>query len=194
MAPERRDPVILDNCTFLNLYASGRLDAIAAALGLSLIVEERVRAEALHLFRGGDGPGADERVAVDCAVPVAAGYLTVATLAGIEEATFRRWAALVDDGEAATIAVAIHRGFAVGTDDGRAIRYLGQMAPGTRHLSTLAILRAWVDRAGLPGAEIREVLRAVCQRGHFHFPRRDPLRAWAAALLGEPLQLPPGRR
>jgi hypothetical protein len=116
--------------------------------------------------------------------------LSVATLTSDELSTFVQLARDLDDGEAATCALAIHRGYVVVTDDGKAMKVLRAQAPPVPQHSTLAVLKAWIDLVTLPSSEARIVLKAICQRGHFEFPRRDPLRPWADALLGGPVQLP----
>jgi len=183
-------PFVLDNCSFLNLYASGRLDAIAAVLERPIVIGDVVQKEALYIFRGGDDDDAGDVMPVDCEPLIAQGILSVASLASDELSTFVDIARTVDDGEAATLALALHRDYAVVTDDGKAIKLLHTRAPRVSHHSTLAVLKAWIDRAVLPPMETRLVLKAVCQRGHFEFPRRDPLRSWAEAVLGGPVQLP----
>lgn len=185
-----RRPFVLDSCSFLNLYASDRLAAIAAALGRPIVISDTVHKEALYVFRGGDGDDAGDIISVDCAPLIAQGVLSVVALASDELSTFVDLARSVDDGEAATVALALHRAYAVVTDDGKAINLLRTRAPHLPHHSTLAVLKAWMDHVALPSAEAQVVLKAICQRGHFEFPRRDPLRDWAPAVLGGPVQLP----
>lgn len=181
---ERRlSTIALDNCSLLNLYASGRFQAIVGAVARPFVVEARVHAEALYIRRGGTGEDADEREQVDCATLVASGALAVATLSPIETATFVTFAAEVDDGEAATAALALHRGYDVATDDGKALRLLHSQVPAARCYSTLELIKYWADITGAQRDVLRETLVAVRERGNFLWPKRDPLRAWAEAIV-----------
>lgn len=183
-------PYILDNCSFLNLYASNQLVEISRALQRTFVIADAVHGEALYIFRGGDDEDASDTFPIDSTPLIGQGVLAVVTLTPAEELTFIDFAQNVDDGEAATLALAIHRNYVPVTDDGKAARLLQARAPHVAHLSTLGLLKLWMDVAGLPAADGRVVLKAVCQRGHFEFPRRDPLKSWAASLLGAPVKLP----
>lgn len=186
----QQTPLVLDSCSLLNLYASDQMVAISAALRCTFIIAESVHAEALYVFRGGDGDDASDTFPVDCTLLIAQGVLSVVTLDQDEEAIFVEFAQEVDDGEAATLALALHRKCSPVTDDGKAIRLLHTRAPHVHHLSTLAVLKTWLDQVALSVPEARVVLKMVCQRGHFDFPRRDPLKDWALSVLGGPVTLP----
>lgn len=178
--------IALDSCCLLNLYASGRLAEIADALPHRLLVADRVQAEALWVRRGGTGDDADARDLVDTATLVAAGTLSVEVLAPPELADFVRFAIEVDDGEAATAALALHRGYDVATDDGKARRLLRTHVPHAHLYSTLDMLKHWADMSSVPIADLRAVLVGVRDRASFLPPRRDQLRAWAEAILTTP--------
>lgn len=181
---ERRlNTIALDSCSLLNLYASGRFQAIVGAVARPFVVAERVHAEALYIRRGGTGEDADEREQVDCPALIASGALALATLSPTETATFVMFAAEVDDGEAATAALALHRGYDVATDDGKALRLLHSHVPAARCYSTLELLKHWSDTAGVQRDVLREALVAARERGNFLWPKRDPLRAWAEAIM-----------
>ena len=65
-----------------------------------------------------------------------------------EERTFVDLAALMDDGEAVTGAIALHRGYAVATDDRKARRILAERPRSITLVSTLDLLKLW-DECGL---------------------------------------------
>ena len=114
----------MDASCLLNLYATGRLRDIALAqpyrLGVADYVLER---EALYVWRSSSGEGQEERVLVDLARLIEEGIIQVLRLEHQEEeATFVNLASMVDDGEAITAALAVHRGCAVATDDRKARR------------------------------------------------------------------------
>lgn len=178
--------IALDSCCLLNLYASGHFAAIAAALPHRLVIADRVQAEALWVRRGGTGDDADARDLVDTATLVAASTLSVVVLAPPELADFVRFAAEVDDGEAATAALALHRGYDVATDDGKARRLLRTHVPHAHLYSTLDMLKHWADTSSVPAADLRAVLTAVRDRASFLPPKRDELRSWAESILAAP--------
>jgi predicted nucleic acid-binding protein len=178
--------IALDSCSLLNLFASRRFPAIAAAMAHPFVIADRVQAEALYVRRGGSADDANERELVDTAVLVAAQVLTVVSLSPEEMNAFVLFAAEVDDGEAATAALALNCGYDVVTDDGKALRLLRAHVSYVHHYSTLEVLKLWADRNKVDAAELHAVLVAVRDRANFLPPRRDPLRAWAEAILATP--------
>lgn len=69
----------------------------------------------------------------------------------------------LDDGEAMTGAIALHRGFRVATDDGKAIRLLGSRLP---IVGTLDLVRTWADVVVVPSLIVREALIGIAERGY----------------------------
>ena len=113
---------IVDSCCVINLYAAGDLPAILPTLGRKLHVPDKVLEETMYVHEREGGPGAAEakvvRRAVDLAAALGAGLLHRCDLAGEDElALFVRLAAVLDDGEAACLAVAKSRGWTLATDD-----------------------------------------------------------------------------
>jgi len=155
---------------------------VLRAAGARFGVAAAVMREALWVLRGGDGDDAGERDSVDLEPLIAAGLLQALDLETAEElATFVDFAALVDDGEAATIALAIHRGGAVATDDRKAIGELGAHAPSSEIWTTARLLHAWAEAVGASPRHIAVVLRAVRLRSRFEPSRRDPLVDWSTS-------------
>jgi predicted nucleic acid-binding protein len=129
--------------------------------------------------RRGVGEHADDRDPIPWEELVTAEMVDVLTLTGeAEAATFVEFAAQLDDGEAATCALARHRGYAVATDDRSARRLLPMGAPAMRIYSTLDLMRQWCDVRTFRPAEIGQVLNDVRERGRFLPPRANPLRPW----------------
>lgn len=175
--------ILLDACSLLNLYASNRFQAIATAMGWTFVLVDRAQTEALYVRRGGAGEDAGEREQVDSAALISAAVLSVVTLLPGEITTFAAFADDVDDGEAATCAVAFHRGYDVATDDRKARRLLREHIPHVYCYSTLELLKLWADGTAAAADDLRETLIAVRDRGNFLPPKADPLRAWWEATL-----------
>lgn len=154
---------LLDASCLLNLYATGRLRDIALALPYRLGVAEYVRQrEAIYVWRRGSTGIEDERVPVDLDPLVDEGAIQVVRPERPEEeATFVDFAAVVDDGEAVTIALALHRGCSVATDDRKARRILAERAPSVPLFSTLELLKAWAERASVSNDELRQAMLAI---------------------------------
>jgi predicted nucleic acid-binding protein len=176
--------LILDACCLLNVYASGCLDAIAEALGHSFVIAEAVSIETLYIRRDRSEQDMQEREVIDLAAPVSRGALSIVALDEAELVTFLTFASLVDDGEAATCALAIHRGLPLATDDRKARRLLQVQAPHLRLYSTLEMLKRWADHRQVDAVVLTRTLIAVRDRGNFLPPKADPLRGWWQASIG----------
>ena len=137
---ERRPAnLILDASYLLNLYATERFGEIAASLREQVAVADYVlEEEALFMRREASADGEDDEILVDLSPFVSEGLVEVMRLASRdEETTFVTLAALIDDGEAATAALAVHCGCSVTTDDRKARHVLSERAPTLPLVSTL---------------------------------------------------------
>lgn len=174
----------MDACCVLNLYATDRMDAILRALPARFAIAGGVAAEALYVRQGGSGDDADERIPVDLGLLIEEGLLEVLLLETEEEtASFVSFAAQLDDGEAMTCALALHRGGAVGTDDRKARRVRGMQSPPLATRTTTAMLRAWAESERVANAELRRVLVLIRERARFVPGKHDPLLGWWDATL-----------
>jgi len=177
----RQEVLLLDACVTINLMATDRLGEIAASLSLSFAVVEQVAAEVGHLRELIDG----EVVVtpIDLHKQVAAGCLNIVELSAAELSTYVELAAIVDDGEAATIAIALHRGLPLATDDRKARRVCAErgLAEPRR---TLDLLHAYADVAVPDSAACRDLLTVVRRRASFLPPRADPWHAWWSSHVG----------
>ncbi len=154
--------ILLDASCLLNLYATRRLRDNALALPYRLEVAEYVRErEALYVWRRGSNGNEDTRVPVDLAPLVDEGAIQVVRPERPEEVTFVDFAAVVDDGEAVTMALALHRGYSVANDDPKARRILAERAPSVPLFSTLELLKAWAERASVSNDELRQTMLAI---------------------------------
>lgn len=156
------DPTLLDACTVLSLYATRRMAAILAVVTGSVAIVDIVAQEALYVRHLVDGKW--EREPVDLSPLIATGALEVVDPDGEEEfQTFVDLAADLDDGEAMSAALAIHRRCVLVTDDRKTERLL---ASRLRLRSTLDLIRAWTVADEVSDDLAREVLTAVYERGY----------------------------
>jgi hypothetical protein len=166
-------PLLLDACVVLSLYASRRMEEILRANEGPFLVAEAVLREALyvHVVVG----GIREKEPVLLEPLLTAGILAVVEPESEDEfLTLFDLALQLDDGEAMTGAVALHRGYRIATDDGKTIRLLGQRLP---IVGTLDLVRTWVDAEAVASHPVREALIGIAERGYVP-GKTHPHRLW----------------
>jgi len=171
---------ILDASCLLNLYATERFADIVASLGEQVAVADYVlEEEALFIRREASADDEDGKVAVDLSPFVSEGLVEVMHLASRnEEATFVALAAIIDDGEAVTAALAVHRGCSVATDDRKARRVLSERAPKIPLVSTLDLVARWAETDSVPLVELRTALERMRSGASYVPGPRDPRYMW----------------
>ncbi len=170
--------VVLDACCVLNFCASGHLIEIIQSIPAQVVVTEVVRErELLTLQRLTDENNEDVN---QFETAIAKGFLSVVDFESEqEEETFVNYVfELGDDGESATCAIAVHRGWAIATDDKKAISFFQQEAPHLQILSTLAIVKYWSEVGNVSPATLRSALTAIRTRGRYLPHRNHPLLVW----------------
>ncbi len=98
-------------------------------------------------------------------------------------ASFVSFAAELDDDEAMTTALALHRSMIVATDDRKATRLCASLTSALPVQTTAAMIESWPDARQIPHESLRQVLPAVRERARFAPGRHDPLHAWWHAVL-----------
>lgn len=152
--------MFLDACCLINLFATGRLEAILEILPYRFATSSLVADE--EVLRVGERPGIELQ---------APDLLRVVAITGeSEQAELVRFAMELDDGEASVCALATARGGGVATDDRKALRVLGRV--GVQVLQTPELLYEWSIRSRASHEEIRQVLTSIRAQGRF-YPRRD---------------------
>ena len=177
-------PLLLDASCLLNLYATGRLREIALTLPYQVGVADYVlEVEALYTVVPDPGGIGEQREPVNISSLLQEGTIEVMRLEQPEEQeTFVDFAALLDDGEAITAAIAQHRGGLVATDDRKAIRVLRGQVPPIPIASTLELLHLWAQEGMVTDVELQEAVEAM-RLGASYVPSiRDPLYAWWLAI------------
>lgn len=175
--------ILLDACVVINLFASRHMAAILDTAPGQVAVADLVVAESLYVRRGGAGDDANEPEPVDLSPLIATNRLSVLTATDEELETFVGLTLDVDDGEAMTLALAIHRQATVVTDDRKVKRVLAGRAPLR---STPDLIKDWADQANVPEPVLRLALIDVQQRGSYLPGRTHPLRTWWDATLPPP--------
>ena len=176
--------VMLDACAVVNLWACRRMAEIVAVVNGRVAVTEVVRDEAQYVLAGGAGPEALEREPVDLVPLITDGALDVIATADEDELlTFVDLTRQLDDGEAMTLAIALHRSGMIVTDDRKAIRVASEI--GVPMLTSLDLVKRWSEQALVALPELRRTLGDVRERGRFEPSRQHPLRQWWMEVLAE---------
>jgi len=177
-----RRPILLDACVAINLAATDGLDKIASTLQLTILIVQQAAAETGYLRDLIDGEIA--LTPIDLSQLGLGDDLQILELAPSEYPAYLELAAIVDDGEAATIAMAIRRDLDIATDDRKARRLCQE-----RHLAepvrTLALLHSYAEAARLTDGPVRELLTKVRDRASFQPPRADPDLKWWNDHVGD---------
>jgi len=174
--------IFLDSCAIVNLFATARFESLIACLdGEAHVVDYVVRESQFIRTRLPDG--SDERQPIQLDPLLRRGVLHVCELES--EAEFVRFLELavrLDDGEAATLAVAAQRDGIVITDDRKALAIAHELAIPTS--TTLAVVRQWAERTASSHSEVTEVLERIRSRARYVPARNHPLRPWWEEMIG----------
>lgn len=174
----RHSHVVLDACCILNFCASGHLIAILKAISAQVVVTEVVRSKELITLQRLENE--ENQGAIQFEAAIAQGLLSVVDFESeAEEETFVNYVfELEDDGESATGAIAFHRGWAIATDDRKAISFFQKEAPHLQVLSTLEIIKHWSEEVNLDARELRVALDVMRIKGRYVPHRNHPLLSW----------------
>ena len=177
--------ILLDTCCLINLFASAHIEDIISTVPLPFGVAEAVRREAPYILpeREPEKPSTEaEPVSIEPLV--ASGLLEVLEPETEQEAgTYIDFAADLDDGEAMTCALAIHRSFHIATDERKAIRILAERAPQVVVHTTSSLVRWWSEVRHTDPQVVRRTLDAIQVRGRFRPGKTDPLLSWWESML-----------
>lgn len=175
--------LVLDACCILNFAASGHFIEILSTIPAQVVITEVVKQKELLTLQRLSESDCDGKLQFDTAIQK--GLLLVVDFeSDLESDTFINYAFQIgDDGESATGAIAVHRDWAIATDDKRAIAFFQKEAPQLQIFSTLEIIKDWSETADLTPQQLRTALNAVRHKGRY-IPHRNHLLLdwWQAAV------------
>ncbi len=180
--PVLRSPLLLDACVAINLAATNQVEQIAQATDVTFILAGQAAQEVGHLRDMTDG----ETILTPIDLSrYSSTTLEIVGLVPPEYSLYVELARTVDDGEAATIAIAVKRSLPLATDDRKARRVCAELGlpEPTR---TLRILHSYADAASLPQAQLRGILVKIRDRASFQPPRNDPDQKWWRDIIDGP--------
>ncbi len=175
-------PVVLDASAAIVLFASGHCREIADAWPGSVHVLPEVVAEVEFLRNPFATTRSELRDPIDWTPVLTSGVIDVLTRtdpAAIVD--FLRFALVIDDGEAAAGAAALHRRFTLVLDDRKARRVL---APEMPLRWSLDLVHHWCTATNRPGPDVATVLQAIRQRARYQPHESHPLMAWWERHIG----------
>ena len=170
--------LLLDACCLLNIFASGRGIDILKALPVQRVVTQIVcddELKTLQSLDAGKNEGAEQ-----FQLALSQGWLTVVDFeTEVEAESFVNYIAEnLDDGEAATCAIAFQRNWAIATDDKKAISFTKREAPNIQVISTLELVKYWADEVNPDLNDLRLAIQAIRVKGKYIPPKRHPLYTW----------------
>jgi hypothetical protein len=159
---------VIDACCLIDLLASGQAEAILRATGHAWHLPSSVQAEVQYVRQHDpDSPGTHRNVPVDLTPLVGSGVLTLCQPDDTQEQSrYVHYATLFrSDGEAMCLALAECRGWAVATDDRRAI-LVAQQA-GLTVVSCPELVKAWADATRPDTSTLKQVLNDIQMLAQF---------------------------
>ncbi len=179
--------IVVDACCLINLVAAGRILPASAETGKkskkasfpgTLHVPEMVADEALYILQpDSDDPTALIKTPIDLSTSKEQRLLLSCDIESHEEsALFVHLAIRLDDGEAAALAIAKHRGWVLATDDRVAAKLAGELSVDV--LNTPQLVKLWAEYTGAKTKVIQEIVHSIQTHARF-VPRRDAVEfAW----------------
>jgi len=171
----------VDASVAINLLGTGRAADILRLIGRRFVIEDSARAEVQRNPSNGQ-PGSQSLGALS-----QSGLLTYVRLRDSAHASFLALTGAeppddLDDGEAATIALAVDTGAVALLDDRKAIRVAQQRHSGLVILQTLDLLSCDALVAAVTSAELADIVYAALQNARMRVPL--PFRKWTVGIIG----------
>jgi hypothetical protein len=184
----RHDCVILDACCAINLYATKQMSAILEALPVRCTVANYVyEEEILEMYSGLEDKVTQTKELIRLHPFVENKLLTIASLhsekENIEYANFAYDG--LDNGEAMTGAIAKHRNWCIGTDDNNAISFFKRETPQLQIVTTMELVKTWVERASPSSDMIISSIKNIRQRARYKPGPKHPLYEWWRSYCDE---------
>lgn len=172
-------PIVVDACVVINVAASRVMPSIFSALARPIYVCEHVaKYEALRI-RSDTNQNGYETIDLDSLIESGTINLTAPTTNREKDLVLQLASEGLDNGESHCIAVAASRGWAIATDDRKAIACLQRLPEFNGEvLQTVDIVNAWAHTPQQTGAEIKRVVCQIESCANFRPPNAHPLTPW----------------
>jgi predicted nucleic acid-binding protein len=167
--------LISDTSVLLNLLATGCIGSIAKETNCQFAICSVVRDEVKKLRN----PDTGKLEPVDILPLIDSGFLAMFDVEHENEKTlYIEQAITVDDGEAMSLAIAVHRNLELAIDDRQAINHSMRQFPTLKIWTTPDILKSWSDTAHPAMQELSNALRLIEARARYTPHKNHHLSAW----------------
>lgn len=168
--------IILDACCIINLYASNRIEEILSVIPKSVCVAAYVKnEEVLRTYDISSNTAED----IDLQSLIDRDILRLVDLDLETEAEARvNLAAVLDDGEAVTGAIALHRNWAIATDDKAVIKVFAREASHLQIITGPELVKYWVDMTQPSSETINMCLHNITIGASYRPGAKHPLYEW----------------
>ena len=168
---------IIDACVLINLVATDELEVILRVSARQSLICTVVKKESIYL-RTRDPQNPKELI--DLSDLIDRRILEVCEIENEkEELLYVDFAAVLDDGEAMSLAIAIARDLDLATDEQKARKlFLKEVGHPRRLISTSQLLRKWATASGLSAERIKAALSKIETRARYRPPIADPDYRW----------------
>lgn len=172
----------LDFCTLLNLYCGWGGIQELKSFGSSWSISNTAFEEFTYA-RAFDANGSVQNIGVDRAALLRQYSLNVHTLNGAGElATFLDLSQIVDDGEAASLAIAAHRSLIFVSDDSPALR--AALTLNVQTVSTPDLLIEWAGSDPSRNNQLPVIVKTIGILAKFAPAKSSQHRSWWSHMLG----------
>lgn len=157
--------LVLDACCAITLVESAHMAAILSATNLRVVITRYVVQHEVQRQ--------DVQPLID------AGVLSL--VAPETEAELNEYVDLardLDDGEAVSGALAVHRKWALATDETKALRFFAETYPEIPLISTPGLIKHWVEVTQPAREVVRSALLRIQSQAHYRPGKLHPLWDW----------------
>ena len=176
--------IILDACSLINFYASEFFDSILSSFKNQCCIVDQVNDESLFIRNPTDLPSKYYYKPIELQDSIQLGKLKLIKLeTENEKKVFIKLAQRLDDGEAATIALAIEREMKVVTDDKKAIQIFCEEVPNIEILTTLDVIKFWYESSSINDEDVKLALSNIRVYANYLPTRNHQLFQWWSSRL-----------
>lgn len=177
-----REGIILDAYCIINLYASGQMKNILASIPKQVAIAAYVRDIETNRIYSDPAEGlTKEAEFINLQTFIDDKLLQITSPENdVEENMVVNFsfAPALDNGDAITAAIAVPRQWSLGTDDKKAISFFMRNIPQLHLISTLDLLKHWVDTTSPELTIIRAVLENIHNRAGYKPHDKHHLYKW----------------
>jgi predicted nucleic acid-binding protein len=169
--------LIIDACVLLNLIATEMIQEILSVIAQNSVICVLVKNESLYLRKEED---VNENESIELELLIENGVISLCDLeSNNEEQLFVNFAAVLDDGEAMSLAIALSRNWHLATDDKKARRIFIENNPNSgRPISTSDLIKEWAESENIDYLSLKPTLLKVERKASFRPPKSDLNLQW----------------